>query len=201
MGSHRHHTWTEVAALDEHLTVFLQLDEALENVLLGFASSSHEPYKIRTDSGSIDRPSRSQISDAVDSLGGSLRGLEVWYTGPDASRRVNLEVQPFAAWPLSMIGCSLQVFGDDENETNGRFDTLRNRMDAEIKRRWPKSTDAKQEIAPPPAATPTAPVPVRPSARASNQRLDGVLRHPIIAPLVVIGVIALIGFLWKALGG
>ena len=196
MGGHRHHTWTDVASLDEHLAVFLKLDEALESFLEDFASSSHEPYKIRTDSGSVDRASRSQIGEAVDSLGGSLSGLEVWHTGPDHSRRVNLETQPFAAWPLYRIGCSLQVFGDDENETNGRFDTLRNRMDAEIKRQWPKSTAPQQETLPPAVSPPTA---TAPSADGFKQWLDGVFRHPIIVGLVLLGVSALISVLSKVL--
>jgi hypothetical protein len=193
MGSHRHHTWTDVAALDEHLTVFLKLDEALEGFLVDFASSSHEPYRIHTDSGTIDRPSRAQISDAVDSLGGSLHSLEVWYTGPDGSRRVNFEMQPFADWPLYRIGCTLQVFGDDENETNGRFDTLRNRMDAEIKRQWPKPTASKEGTAPPTAT--------RSRERGFKEWLDGVLRHPLWSAIIAGLVLALIGVLVKVLSG
>lgn len=204
--NNRYKGWTDVAALDEHLTVFLKMDEALERFLGDLEPSSHEPYKISTDSGSVDRPSRAQISGAVDSLGGSLSSLEVWYTGSDTGSRVCLSTQPFPAWPSYRIGCSLHVFGDDENETNGRFDTLRNRMDAEIKRQWPKSTAAKQAIASqaatlPPTTTPDA---TSPSASGFKHRLDRVVRHPlwvtIIGPLVVAGVLALIGLLWKVYG-
>ena len=203
--NNRYKGWTDVAALDEHLTVFLKMDEALERFLGDLEPSSHEPYKISTDSGSVHRPSRAQISDAVDSLGGSLNGLEVWYSGPDASHHVNLDVVPFAGFPLYRIGCSLHVFGDDENETNGRFDTLRNRMDAEIKRQWPKSTAAKQAIASPAATLPptTTPDATPPSASGFKRRLDRVVRHPlwsaIIAALVVAGVLALIGAFRSAL--
>ena len=56
--SFRNKTWQDIAALDEHLTVFLKLDEALERFLGDFGFSSHEAYKIGTDSGSVDRPSR-----------------------------------------------------------------------------------------------------------------------------------------------
>jgi hypothetical protein len=210
--SHRHHTWHDIADLNENLTVFLKLDEALERFLEGFAFSSYEPYKIRTDSGTLERPSRAQISAAADSLGGSPKGFEVWYLGPDRSRSVNLEVVPFSALPVQRIGCTLQVFGDDENETNGRFDTLRNRMEAEIKRLWPKATAAAHVTAPPvetppeatqvsapsPVATPPATLPGR---NRFWQRVDGVLRHPtgaqIVGTLVGAGVLALIGVLWK----
>lgn len=137
--SFRNKTWQDIAALDEHLTVFLTLDEALERFLGDFGFSSHEVYKIGTDSGSVDRSSRAQISAAVDSLGGSLSSLEGRYTDPDGSGSVGITTQPFPAFPLYRIACALNVHGDDETETNGRFDTLRNRMDAEIRRQWPKS--------------------------------------------------------------
>jgi len=196
--SHRHHTWYDIADLNENLTVFLKLDEALERFLEGFAFSSHEPYKISTDSGTLERPSRAQISAAADSLGGSPRGFEVWYLGPDRSRSVDLAVVPFSAFPVQRIGCTLQVFGDDENETNGRFDTLRNRLEAEIKRLWPKATAAALVTAPSPVATPPATLPGR---NGFWQRVGGVLRHPtgahIVGTLVAAGVLALIGVLWK----
>src|ERR1035437_2568286 len=143
--SYRHTAWLEIAALDEQLAVFLKLDEALERFRSEFGLSSHEAYVISTDSGVINRPSRAQISDAVDSLGGSLSSLEVRYADPDGSGRVAMSTQPFAAFPVYRIACSLHVHGDDETETNGRFDTLRNRMDAEIKRQWPKFTAAEPE--------------------------------------------------------
>ena len=193
--SHRHHTWYDIADLNENLTVFLKLDEALERFLEGFAFSSHEPYKISTDSGTLERPSRAQISAAADSLGGSPRGFEVWYLGPDRSRSVDLAVVPFSAFPVQRIGCTLQVFGDDENETNGRFDTLRNRMDAQVKRQWPKSTAPQQETLPPAVSPPTA---TAPSAGGFKQWLDGVVRHPIIVGLVLLGAPALFGVLARS---
>jgi hypothetical protein len=192
--SYRHTAWLEIAALDEQLAVFMKLDEALERFLADFGLSSHEPYVISTDSGVINRPSRAQINDAVDSLGGSLSSLEARYADPDGSRRVAMSTQPFAAFPVYRIACSLHVHGDDETETNGRFDTLRNRMDAEIKRQWPKSTAPQPETSPPAVSPPAA---TAPSASGFKQWLDAVLRHPIVAPLVVVGVLALIGGLWK----
>jgi tetrahydromethanopterin S-methyltransferase subunit B len=196
--SHRHHTWYDIADLNENLTVFLKLDEALERFLEDFAFSSHEPYKISTDSGTLERPSRAQISAAADSLGGSPTGFEVWYLGPDRSRSVDLAVVPFSAFPVQRIGCTLQVFGDDENETNGRFDTLRNRLEAEIKRLWPKATAAAHVTAASPVATPPATLPGR---NGFWQRAGAVLRHPtgatIVGTLVAAGVLALIGVLWK----
>ena len=194
--SFRNKRWQDIAALDEHLTVFLKLDEALERFLEDFGFSSHEAYKISTDSGSVDRSSRAQISAAVDSLGGSLGSLEVRYTDPDGGRSVGITTQPFPAFPLYRIACALNVHGDDETETNGRFDTLRNRMDAEVKRQWPKSTAPQQETLPPAVSPPTA---TAPSAGGFKQWLDGVLRHPIIVGLVLLGVPALIGVLSKVL--
>jgi hypothetical protein len=82
--SFRNKTWQDIAALDEHLTVFLKLDEALERFLEDFRFSSHEAYKIGTDSGLVDRSSRALISAAVDSLGGSLSSLEVRYNAGQA---------------------------------------------------------------------------------------------------------------------
>src|SRR5664280_2875209 len=96
--SSRYKSWTDVAALHEHLTVFLKLDEALERFLGDIAPFSRGPYKVRTDSGTLERSSRAEISDAVDSHGGSLDVLEVWYVGPGC--RVNLDVRPFADHPL-----------------------------------------------------------------------------------------------------
>lgn len=196
--SFRNKTWQDIAALDEHLTVFLKLDEALERFLGDFGFSSHEAYKIGTDSGSVGRSSRAQISAAVDSLGGSLSSLEVRYTDPDGSRSVGMTTQPFPGFPLYRIACALNVHGDDETETNGRFDTLRNRMDAEIKRQWPKSTAPHQETLPPAVSPPAA---TAPSAGGFKQWLGGVLRHPIIVGLVLLGVPALIGVLSKVLDG
>jgi len=46
--------WRDVSALDEHLAVFLKMDEALERFLGDIASFSHEHYKISTDSGSVE---------------------------------------------------------------------------------------------------------------------------------------------------
>lgn len=193
----RHKTWTEVAALDEHLTVFLKLDEALERFLEDSASFTREPYKISTDSGSVERTSRAKISDAVDSHGGSLRVLEVWYARPGC--RISLDVRKYPAYPLDLIGCTLYVFGDDEQENNGRFHSLRNRMDAEIKRQWPAPKAAEPVIAPPAVSRPGAapPAATAPSAPASSaggfkQWLDAASRHPIIVGLVVVGVPALI---------
>jgi hypothetical protein len=201
--SRRYNSWFDVAALDEHLTVFLKLDEALERFLGDSASFSREPYKISTDSGSVERSSRAQISDAVDSLGGSLNALEVWYAGPGCCH-VSLDVRPFAAHPLYRIGCMLRVSGDDEQENNGRFDTLRNRMDAEIKRQWPKPKAEEQVTAPPAVSPPPATAPSAPLSRAATapkdrgikQWWDGVSRHPlwatIIGGVVVAGIIALV---------
>ncbi len=201
-GAYRHHIWTDIAALDEHLTVFLKLDEALERFLEDFGPSSNERYTISTQSGLVERPSRAQIRDAVDSLGGSLNKLGVWYGGPGGTRTSSLTTRPFPAYPLDRIGCALDVFGDDEIETNGRFDNLRNRMDAEIKRQFPPSTAAEPVTAPPAAAPPAA---TAPSAGGFKQWLDGGLRHPtgaqIVGALVVAGVLALIGVLSKVLGG
>ena len=194
--SFRNKTWQDIAALDEHLTVFLKLDEALERFLEDFGFSSHEAYKISTDSGSVDRSSRAQISAAVDSLGGSLGSLEVRYTDPDGGRSVGITTQPFPAFPLYRIACALNVHGDDETETNGRFDTLRNRMDAQVKRQWPKSTAPQQETLPPAVSPPTA---TAPSAGGFKQWLDGVVRHPIIVGLVLLGAPALFGVLAKVL--
>jgi len=93
------------------------------------------------------------------------------------------------------------VHGDNEHETAGRFDTLRNRMDGEIKRQFPPSAAPQQETSQP-VATVSSPAPATaPSAMGFKQWVSGFLRHPIIAPLVVVGVLALIGGLWKVLGG
>jgi len=200
--SYRHAVWSEIAALDEQLAVFLKLDEALERFLADFGFSSHEPYVISTDSGVVNRPSRAQISDAVDSLGGSLSSLGVRYSDPDGSRSVGMGTQPFAAFPVYRIACSLYVHGDNETETNGRFDTLRNRMDAEIKRQFPPSTAAEPVTVPPAAAPPSANAP---GAGGFKQWVNGVLRHPtgsqIVGALVVAGLFALIGVLAKAFSG
>ena len=204
MGIQRNYTWFDVADLDAHLTVFLSLDAALEGFLSYPAPSLQRLYKIRTDSGTAERTSRAQISDCVDSLGGSLKGLEVWYPGPGG--RECLDVQSFAAFPVHKIGCTLYVFGDNENETAGRFDTLRNRMDAEVKRQWPKPKTANAQvanptIAPPPASMSNASASVSVSnASSMKHKLDVVSRHPIVVGVAVAGLLA-IGSVLKAYFG
>ncbi len=205
MSIYRHQLWTDVAAVDEHLTVFLKLDEALEGFLRDFGLSSHLPYKISTGGGAVDRPSREQISTAVDMLGGSLHSLAARYNDPEFSRSVGLHTQPFPAHPLDRIAVSLDVHGDNEHETAGRFDTLKNRMDAEIKRQFPSSRVALEEAARPVlSVSSSAPVSVA-SANWFKERVSGVVRHPtgsqIVGALVVAGVIALIGVLSNVLGG
>src|ERR1035437_2274790 len=212
MSGHRLYNWPDVAALDEHLTVFLKLDEALERFLEDFAFSSHEPYKISTDSGIVYRPSRAEIGDAVDSLGGWPTSFEGWHLGPNRSRSANLEVLRFSGLPLDRIGCILQVFGVDENETNGRFDTLRNRMDAEIKRQWPKPTAAAQMPAPLAVTLPATPAPSTTPGALSPRHAKGmkqwwgrVSMHPlwaaVISGLLVVCMVAVVAALWKAFFG
>jgi len=205
MSIYRHQLWTDVAAVDEHLTVFLKLDEALESLLGDFGLSSHQPYKISTGGGAVDRPSRAQISAAIDTLGGSLHSLAARYNDTDGSRTVGLHTQPFPAHPVERIAVSLDVHGDDEHETAGRFDTLKNRMDAEIRRQFPPSSATPHEAAQL-VATVSSPAPVSPaSAKGFKRRVSGFLRHPtgaqIVGALVVAGVLALIGVLSNVLGG
>ena len=98
------------------------------------------------------------------------------------------------------------MFGDDEQENNGRFDTLRNRMDAEIKRQFPPSNPVKQGTQPS-AAQPAATVPTAnaPSPGGFKPWVSGVLRHPtgaqIVGTLAAAGLLALIGVIWKVLIG
>jgi ABC-type Fe3+ transport system permease subunit len=72
-----------------------------------------------------------------------------------------------------------------------------NRMDAEIKRQWPKSKVSQQDVA-------ASCFPAN-SNRAERWRfqkwVDVVLRHPIIVGLVLLGVPALITVLSKVMGG
>ena len=161
MGTHRHHTWTDIAESDEHVTVFLKLDEALGGFLGDFASTALKSYTIRADSeSSLDRSSRAQVRDAVDSLSGSPNWLLGSYMKPiqgqEPSNSVSFFTQPIAVFtpPLGIkdrISCCLIVCGKEENETTRLFDSLVKQLDAEIKRHWPKSNTAGQEIAPPAA--------------------------------------------------
>jgi len=160
MGTHRHHTWTDIAEPDEHVTVFLKLDEALEGFLGDFASSSLKAYTIRAEGGSSVGRSRAQVRDAVDSLSGSPNWLLASYIKPiqgqEPSNNVSFFTQPIAVFtqPLGIkdrISCCLTVSGKEENETKRLFDSWRKQLDAEIKRHWPKSNAAGQEIAPPAA--------------------------------------------------
>jgi hypothetical protein len=199
MGMHRGDSWKDIAKPDEHLAAFLELDEALETFLEDIEPFSPYTYDIHTDRGSVDRMSRMHVSEAVDSLGGSLERLQVGYRNTDGSCRVLFSTQPLLGVEDN-VTCFLNVFGDEDLETNGLFETLRNRMDAQIQRHWPpvakqvaKSAPPKQETAPPSATAPRV--------GGFKKWLDGVLRHPIVAPLVVVGVLALIGGLWKLYSG
>jgi len=199
MGIERSHTWENVAKPDEDLAVFLKLDEVLESLLGDSVTSMLKTYYVNADSGSLNRTSRAQVGGAVDSLSGSPTSLSVWYTtsvvNPEPQRSVNFRVRKFGA--KDKIACFLTVSGEEENETNGLFETLRNRMDAEIKRQWPKSKAAKQRVAPsavsPPAAT-------EPKARGVKQWWGRISMHPlwttiigtVVGGLMLAGIVALI---------
>jgi hypothetical protein len=163
MSIFRKRTWTDLADPDEHLTLFMTLDEALGSSLGDFAPSSLIAYTIRAESGSsIDRTSRAQVKDAMGSLEGSAKWLAVSYTrstlGQEPSRSVRFFTQPLAAFtePLGIkerVSCCLMVFGNDESEINGLFESLGTRLDKEIKRVWPKS-NAETPAANGPSAAP-----------------------------------------------
>lgn len=116
-------------------TLFLKLDGALEGFLGKFGISSNKTYTINTAGGSINRRSRSQVIGALDSLGGFPKDLTVVYSEPLGPLKGNRQVCLITTTlENNMVGCYLSVNGDYEDETNGLFETLRNRMDAEIKR-------------------------------------------------------------------
>jgi hypothetical protein len=159
MSIFRKHSWTDLAEADQHVTVFVGLDEALGSSLGDFAPSSLITYTINAENGSSVYPtSRDQVSDAMDSLGGKATWLAVSYTrstpSQEPSRSVRFFTQPLAAFtePLGIkerISCCLMVFGNDESEIDGLFESLCTRLDEEIKREWPKSNAETQEVAPP----------------------------------------------------
>ena len=73
-------------------------------------------------------------------------------------RSVRFFTQPLTAFtePLGIkdrISCCLMVFGNDESEIKGLFESLCTRLEGEIKRAWPKS-NAKTPAANRPSATP-----------------------------------------------
>ena len=162
MSIFRKHSWTDLAEADEHVTVFVMLDEVLGSSLGDFASSSLITYAIRAENGSSVYPSsRDQVSDAMDSLAGPAKWLAVSYTrsalSQEPSRSVRFFTQPLTSFtePLGIkerISCCLMVFGNDESDINGLFESLSTRLDKEIKRGWPKSNAETQEV-PPPAVT------------------------------------------------
>jgi hypothetical protein len=63
MGIERSHRWSDLAASNEHLAVFLALAEVLEGLLGDSASSMRQIYYMSADGGQVDRASRAQVSD------------------------------------------------------------------------------------------------------------------------------------------
>jgi hypothetical protein len=166
MSNFRKRSWTDLAEPDEHLTVFVKLDEALGRFLGDFAPSSGIAYTVHAEDGSsVDLSARAQVSDAIDSLEGSAKWLSVSYTRSSLSqgpgRSVTFFTEPLAAFtePLGIkhrISCCLMVFGNDESEINELFESLCARLDEEIKRVWPKSNSARQQAEPPVADRPVS---------------------------------------------
>jgi hypothetical protein len=195
MSISRNESWSEIADEEEHLTVFLKFDEAIEGILGDFNATAQKSYKIETTSGSVSRTSRDQVSDAVDSLGGSPTKLSVRYSQPydgqGGGASVSIITQPIGDKHKTFS--MLLVTGDQETEINGLFSTLRNRLSAEIKRQFPKSKIAKQKESQTTAIAPDfIPTILSNSKKTWTRRL----RHPIIAGLIVVLVPPVVPKLW-----
>ncbi len=135
MGLSLNETWPDVVDAGEHLNFFLKMDEALEGFLGEFAVRSAPSYLIIAHKGEVNRASRSEVSIALDSLGGSPRGFtasyieprDPWWTG----RAVQFKTEESSS---QRISCSLSVQGQNETEVRGQFEMVRNLLAAEIRR-------------------------------------------------------------------
>lgn len=140
MSISRQEVWKDIVGPHEHLALFLKLDEALEGFLGPFGTSAHKTYSISGERGSLQRQSRAQVSDAL-SLGGAVDSITAQYIEPSdllsTSRSVSLTATTYIG--REGVSCLLLVNGYDEHETNGWFETLRNRISADIVREFPKS--------------------------------------------------------------
>lgn len=119
------------------------MDETLEGFLGEFAVRSAPSYLIAARKGEMNRGSRSEVSIALDSLGGSPRGFtasyiepyDAWWTGP----AVQFKTEESSSRKVS---CSIFVQGQNETEVRDQFEMLRNLLVAEIKRQL---SDARME--------------------------------------------------------
>lgn len=212
MSIDRRENWDIFAKKSHHLVAFLKLDETLENILGDFATSADRDYRINTSSGSMNVTSRSLVQDAADSLGGRLIDLSSWYSSQvresgnhlitaENPIRVGLFTYDMSFNPT--IDCTLHLSGKDENQVNGLFESIRNRMGAEIQRQFPIGEATLQTLLQPIASGPR-PIETQPTVSGSKPAWRRFWQHPTVSQVVAIlvgtGLLALIGILWNKFG-
>lgn len=139
MGLTLNHHWEKVVPRSEFVTLFLALDEALDGFLGEYSVRVRPSYTISATNGSVDRSQRSEVSNAIDSLGGSPNSIVSAYYEPyDAmwtGRSVRMSVDDVSGG----VYVFLNVGGHNEETARGQFHALRNQISAEIERMFPKS--------------------------------------------------------------
>lgn len=181
-------SWPDVVDANEHLDFFLKMDKALGEFLGEFAVRSAPSYSIIASKGEVNRNFRTDVSNALDSLGGSPRAFiasyiepyDSWYTG----RAVEFKTEQSSG---QIVSCSLSAQGQNENDVRGQFEMIRNLFTAEINRQFPPVRILEPK-------TPATSA----SGHALNgfrRRFDGITRHPVwsgvIAALIVTSILAL----------
>ena len=192
MGLSLNESWPDVVDANEHLDFFLKMDEALEGFLGEFAVRSAPRYSIIASKGEVSRKFRTEVSNALDALGGSPHAFIASYVEPYdpwwTDRAVEFKTEQSSSQKIS---CSLSAQGQNENDVRGQFEMIRNLFTAEINRQFPPV-----KILEPKMASTIA------SGRNLNglkRRLDGFTRHPVWSTVIATLIVTLIGALWKTI--
>jgi len=168
MGLILNQNWEKVVPRDNFVSLFLTLDEALDGFLGEFSVRVRPSYSISAKNGSLDRSNRAEVSDAVDSLGGSPNSISAAYYEPYdpvwTGRSVRMSVNDVSG----DVYVFLNVGGQNEEIARGQFHALCNQISAEIERKFPKP---------------------KPSDKPEIRRFSifsKILKHPIPSGLIVL---------------
>lgn len=160
--------WDKLAPLSEIVSLFLALDEALDGFLGDYSVRVRPSYSISAKNGSVDRRQRSEVVEAVDSLGGSPSAIVAQYYEPyDATwtgRSVRMAVNDIGG----EVYVFLNVRGENEEIARGQFHILCNQISAEIDRKFPKPKIIKK------------------SESRRHSVFSKILKHPIPSGLIVL---------------
>lgn len=160
--------WEKVVPRSEFVSLFLALDEALDGFLGDYSARVRPSYSISAKNGSVDRNQRSDVRDAIDSLGGSPSSISAQYYEPYDAVWTGRSVRMSVNEVVGEAYVFLNVGGQNEEIARGQFHTLCNQISAEIERKFPN------------------PKPVEKSETHRYSIFSKILKHPIPSGLIVL---------------